>query len=66
MNELKQGDYVYLAGRDTEDNREVAKQVMARNGCKSFRFEKQELPDESIVIRCHGYLANIDCSDFDE
>ena len=63
---LPPAEYVYIAGTDTLDNRDVANQVMRRNGCKAWRFEKRVQPDESILIACLGYLADIDVSGISE
>jgi hypothetical protein len=63
---LPPAEYVYLAGTDTPDNRQTAEQAMRRNGCRSWRFEKRVQPDESILIACLGYLADIDVSGINE
>jgi len=46
------GDYICTRGSDTEEEREDARQVLLRNGCKRFRVEN--LPDGRITV--HGYL----------
>ncbi len=46
------GEYVVTRSRDTEAEREDARQVLLRNGCKRFRVEN--LPDGRITV--HGYL----------
>lgn len=37
------GDYVYQAGVDSEENRALAEQRLKANGCKTIRFETQTM-----------------------
>lgn len=46
------GEYVTTRSRDTEEEREDARQQLLRNGCRRFRVEN--LPDGRIMV--HGYL----------
>lgn len=63
LQEFKAGDYVYNAGRDSEDARVCSRQVMQRNGCKTLRFELRERED-SIQLVCHGYVAALQGQEF--
>lgn len=46
------GEYVTTRLKDTEEEREDARQQLLRNGCRRFRVEN--LPDGRITV--HGYL----------
>jgi len=61
------GDYIFQAGPDNEDNRKIAIQKLKANGCRSIRFETHEMvmseTDSKLVttniLYAHGYLANV-------
>lgn len=51
----RDGDYVVLRSRNTDENRDDAEKVLRANGCKAIRFA--ELPDGRL--QAHGYLREI-------
>ncbi len=50
------GEYVMNFPIERSGDRDTARQVMRRNGCKSIRFELLE----SGRLTAHGYVARVD------
>lgn len=53
--QLKAGDYVMNFPQERDGDRNTARDVMKRNGCRSIRFELHE----NKVLIAHGYVGRL-------
>jgi len=53
--QLRTGDYAMNFPQERDGDRQTARDVMRRNGCRSIRFEKH---DNGLLI-AHGYVAPV-------
>lgn len=63
---LRAGDYVMNFPLERDGDRDTAREAMKRNGCRTIRFESNEIEFESSrgVIKgrtmiAHGYVARM-------
>jgi hypothetical protein len=53
---MRIGEYVMNFPTERVGDRDTARQVMRRNGCKSIRFEL----NEAGLLTAHGYVARVE------
>lgn len=58
---LKPGDYAMNFPVERQGDRQTAKDVMRRNGCRAIRFEK----DGALLI-AHGYISPVQGHEVEE
>lgn len=58
---LRAGDYVMNFPVERSGDRDTARQVMKRNGCRAIRFEalESQTEGEAGTLIAHGYVARM-------